>query len=221
MTLAKKIIVSVIVVVAIIAVWFVMFGSAKPEVTFQNQDSAKGVVAETELVPRENNAKPAEIPKEKLATYSNPEYGISFEYPAKYSNVLSDIYLPALQYRDYQKPTATLADTIDVRWIPFKSGDSPEQALMNDVVFDGSGAHPKSFDSFSLIHLGDNDFYKIRTGLFEGVLGYRYYLVKENGAFVFVVTSLGVPWTDPKFNPETDARHLELLEMLKTVKLMI
>jgi len=160
-------------------------------------------------------------PSIDLVTYKNPEYGISFDYPAKYKNALPPEYLPLLQYRDYQKPAATLADTIDVVWLPFKSGISSEQALIDDVYYDGSGMHPKSFDDFSLIHLGYNDFYKIRTGLFEGVLGYRYYLIRQDGAYVFKLTSLGVPWTDATFNPETEVRHLELQEILKTVKLMI
>jgi len=160
-------------------------------------------------------------PSVNLAAYKNPEYGISFDYPAKYKNTLPSEYLPIFQYRDYQKPAATLADTIDVVWLPFKSGISSEQALIDDVYYDGSGMHPKSFDDFTLIHFGDNDFYKIRTGLFEGVLGYRYYLLRQDGAYVFKLTSLGVPWTDSTFNPETEARHLELQEILKTVKLMI
>ena len=156
-------------------------------------------------------------------TFSSAEYGITFQYPAKYSTNLipseySDRLLPLFQYKDAEK---TAPDFIDVGWLPFKPSDNSEQVLMNDVVFDGSGAHPKSFEDFTLVHLGDNDFYKIRTGLFEGVLGYRYFLVRDSGAFVFKLTSNNVPWTEPAFDPERDARHLELREMLKTVRLNI
>lgn len=156
-----------------------------------------------------------------LKTYSNLEYGISFQYPAKYNSKPTDGIvgvLPLFQYVDPNKPRG-VPDFIDVKWLPFKSEDNSEQKMMNDVVFDGSGMHPKSFDSFALVRLGDGDFYKIRTGVFEGVLGYRYYLVRESGAFVFTLTSNGVPWTDPTFNPETDPRHVELQQMLKTVRL--
>ncbi len=156
--------------------------------------------------------------REELKPFSNPEYGISFSYPAKYilSSLGYEEVLPLLMYED---PNKTVPDFIDVSWLPFKPTDSPEQVLINDVYYDGSGAHPKSFDDFKLVRLGYNDFYKIRTGVFEGVMGYRYYLIKEEGAFVFRLTSNNVPWTDPKYSPENDPRNLELQEMLKTVRL--
>ncbi len=97
--------------------------------------------------------------------------------------------------------------------------DWPEQALMNDAVYDASGAHLASFDNFTLVHQDDNDFYKIRAGLFEGVLGYRHHLTREGGAVDFVLAANGVPWTDPLFNSENYARKVELGNMLKTVRL--
>lgn len=169
------------------------------------------------LLPRQKEA--ASAVDSAPVTYSNPEYGISFSYPAKYSNNMPAEYLPFFQYKDPQKPNASVADSIDVRWLPIKQDYSPEQALMDDVVYDGSGAHPKSFDEFELIHLGENDFYRIKTGLFEAVLGYRYYLIKQDGAFVFNLVSNRVPWTDPSYEPEKDIRHLELQQILKTVRL--
>ena len=160
-----------------------------------------------------------------LKTYSNPEYGITFQYPAKYIPTQfpkgSEGLLPFFQYKDPNKTLSSVPDFLDVRWLSVKNGDNVEEVMMKDVVYDGSGFHPKSFNAFTPVRLGDNDFYKILTGTFEGVLGYRYYLVKSSGAFVFVLTSNGVPWTEPLFDPEKDTRHLELQEMLKTVKIKL
>lgn len=187
--------------------------------------SEKGVIV-TPLLPNSNkgisdNKNQAVPVSEELKSFSDPEYGISFEYPSKYSTLIppgiSETVLPLLQYKD---PGKNMPDYVDVRWLPFKSTDSSEQVLIKDVYYDGSGAHPRSFDEFKLVRLGYNDFYKIRTGLFEGVLGYKYYLVKEEGAFVFSLTSNNVPWTDTLYSSESDPRNLELQKMLKTVRLI-
>ncbi|GEM_PF-6667361 len=156
-----------------------------------------------------------------MATFRNPEFGISFEYPTRYSvlRLPGQTDVGALPLLEYKAPDKFAYDTIAVSWLPFKQGQNVEQVMVNNVVYDGSGAHPKSFDSFVLVHLGDNDFYKIGTGLFEGVLGYQYYLVRDSGAFVFTLTSSGVPWTDPSYDSEKDPRLLDLQEILRTVKL--
>ncbi|MSU55526.1 MAG: hypothetical protein EXS46_03265 [Candidatus Taylorbacteria bacterium] len=157
-----------------------------------------------------------------LKIYTNPEFGITFEYPAKYlANLipreLKNTLLPNLQYKDPAKATP---DFLDVSWLPVKAEQNIEQVMIDDVVFDGSGMHPSSFDLFKLVRLGENDFYKISTIPFEGVLGYKYYLVKESGAFVFKLTSNNVPWSSPGYDPEKDSRYLELQGILKTVKIV-
>lgn len=103
------------------------------------------------------------------------------------------------------------------RELTIPGGKTFQDVLINDVMFDASGMHPKSFNEFQLRHLGTHDFYYIKTGLFEGVLSINYYLVTDNKIDVFTLVSHGVDWTNPQFDPEQDPGHLKLKELLSTL----
>lgn len=177
------------------------------------------------LTPVANNTNP--VVTLPLKTYDNQEYGIFFKYPGKFDLAtpgsltwrFPDETLAQFSYRDVSKEHATVADTITLSWLPIPRGISPEQVLIEHTFYDGSGANPKSFDEFKSVRIGGLNFYKIRTGTFEGVLGMHYYLIHDSGVFVFSLNSHGVPWTEPGYDPDADARKADLEAMLATVQL--
>ena len=101
------------------------------------------------------------------------------------------------------------------------SGTQPsmlELLLIEDVIYDGSGKHPDSINEFEKRTIGNNSFYFIKTGLFEGQLNLRYYLANQAGIFSFQVMSNDVDWTNLEFDIENDQGHLYLKKILSTFK---
>ena len=94
------------------------------------------------------------------------------------------------------------------------------QKLTDSVIFDASGMSPKSINEFSKIKLGNNEFYYIRAGLFEGVLSMDYFLIIPQGIYKFEAISRGVDWTNPNFNPKTDVNVIAVENLLKTVSVI-
>ena len=100
------------------------------------------------------------------------------------------------------------------------SSASFEQQIIKSVTFDPSGLHPKSINEFSKIKLGNNEFYSIRAGLFEGVLTMDYFLVIPSGIYKFEVVSRGVDWTNPNFKPEDESNIKTAEGVLKTLSVV-
>lgn len=154
-------------------------------------------------------------------TYKNDQYGFEFQYPSKYSKAeINEWIKDPLLILDNKSNTQKLSKmpNISVRHLDLKSNQFFESVLINDVVFDGSGLSPKSFSEFKKIHLGNNNFYFIETGLFEGILSINYYLISRNQIFVFTVVSSPVDWTNPNFKPEDDPINKDLQQILSTFK---
>ncbi len=154
---------------------------------------------EGNLLPSPNDA--------KFLTYENKQYGLSFLYPATLARTSGGGALVSFTGSDSEIRILKIAD----------SDANFKNIIIGNTYFDGSGANPKSFSEFSEKTIGENNFYYIRTGLFEGVLSLRYYAVRPDGIYVFSLISRGVDWTNPNFNVEEDQGHLYLKQILSSI----
>lgn len=154
-------------------------------------------------------------------TYTHTQLGIEFKYPPNLSlNAIGNKDIIPVSFTDLSNTKQRLSTSHDINFkvIPVAPGADYKTTLINDIVFVGSGMHPKSFAEFSSKTIGDNMVYYIRTGLLEGVLSMNYYIVNKNQVFAFVLTSSPVDWTNPNFKPENDPLNQKLLQILSTFK---
>ncbi|KKQ42761.1 MAG: hypothetical protein US59_C0004G0001, partial [Candidatus Levybacteria bacterium GW2011_GWB1_37_8] len=154
-------------------------------------------------------------------TYTVTKLGIEFKYPPNFSPIaIFDNELFPISFTDNSNTKHRLSTSpdISIKVIPIVSGDDYKTTLIKDVIFAGSGMHPKSFVEFSSKTIGGNMVYYIKTGLFEGVLSINYYLVNKNQVFAFNLTSSPVDWTNPNFKPEEDLLNLNMQQILSTFK---
>ena len=144
-------------------------------------------------------------------SYDNSNLGISLKYPKDWSHgvLAKDDWILNL-LKDNNQVTIRIIENFE---------SIPEIAILQDVVFDGSGKQPKSINEFTKVKIGDYEYYKIQTGRFEGVLSYNYYLPVKNKIFVFSFTAQGVDWTNPNLDEENVPTHLILKQILSTVKM--
>lgn len=112
---------------------------------------------------------------------------------------------------------STLPD-IFIRVLSLISEEDYKSVLVNDVVFEGSGAHPTSFEEFSTKKLGNNMVYYIKTGRFEGILSINYYIIRNNLIFSFVSMSSPIDWTNPNYKTEDDQLNKDLQQILSTFR---
>jgi hypothetical protein len=160
-------------------------------------------------------------------TYHQPEQGWEVKYPpvlevyptAPGGNLTS--FQSASFYNNEEKDLDNEhAVDIAISKISNSSDGFPQQ-LINATVYDGSGLHPKSFDEFTSVTInGNENFYYLRTGVFESVLSLVYYYPTNKGIYAFNLVARGVDWTNPNYNPDTDPAHLILKQMLPTFKLV-
>ncbi|KKQ29846.1 MAG: hypothetical protein US43_C0001G0002 [Candidatus Levybacteria bacterium GW2011_GWA1_37_16] len=160
-------------------------------------------------------------PTANWKTYTVTKLGIEFKYPPNFSPIaIFDNELFPISFTDNSNTKHRLSTSpdISIKVIPIVSGDDYKTTLIKDVIFAGSGMHPKSFVEFSSKTIGGNMVYYIKTGLFEGVLSINYYLVNKNQVFAFNLTSSPVDWTNPNFKPEEDLLNLNMQQILSTFK---
>ncbi len=113
---------------------------------------------------------------------------------------------------------ATIKDRIDIKKLDIFSGNNFQDVIIKNTIFDGSGLNPESWSQFEEVKMGNNLFYKILTGRFEGSLSYSYYLVHGNTIYDFSFLSHGVDWTNPNLDQEADSTHIVLKKMLETLE---
>ncbi len=147
-------------------------------------------------------------------TYRNETYGFEFRYPASYRNSTAE--------RSSNVPIVTLEKTdsaIGIKSIVPKSGQTYQQALIEDVIFDGSGDHPKSFSEFKTRQVNGRTFHWIVTGRFEGIIAINYYYKHNNDILAFTTQTRNVEeWTESSFNIENDVTHVDLKAILETFR---
>jgi len=64
--------------------------------------------------------------------------------------------------------------------------------------------------------IGQNTFYTIVTGNYEGILGINYYIKNDEYIIVFEVTSSPVAWLQPDYNPDEDSFNKDVVQFLST-----
>lgn len=204
-----SIILVAIIVLALGAVWY--------GITNRSEWIAKHAVAPTHTDTPVVPAAPA------WKTYSNAENSFQIKYPSVYvastTGFEEENTLAAFTYFDPAKgPNVYTPDQIFIRRLPAAAYRDYKNAMMKDVVFDGSGLSPQSFDRFQERQIGDKTFYYIQTGRFEGTFAQRYYYVSEKyGIYSFEAIAQGVDWTNQDLDVEEDSVHKVLKEMLATL----
>ncbi|MDD5068680.1 MAG: hypothetical protein PHS53_02465 [Candidatus Pacebacteria bacterium] len=144
----------------------------------------------------------------KYLTYENKQYGFSLLYPAVLARTSGSGALVSF----------TDSNNIEIRILKIADSDADyENTLIASTYYDGSGANPKSFSEFKPVTIGENTFYFIKTGLFEGVLSLHYYAVRKTGIYDFSLVSRGVDWTNPNFSVEEEQGHLYLKQILSSI----
>ena len=157
-------------------------------------------------------------------TYTNTQYGFELKYPQ--SLVTTSNSSPQNgDIVEFVSKTSLRGADMPEKIISIKRiGDTPtnqtslEKILTTYTIFDASGMSPQSLSEFAQERIGNNTFYSIRIGRFEGVVSFAYYLVNEKGVFKFDVISQGVEnWMEPTFNEQTDAGRVLLKQILGTL----
>lgn len=157
--------------------------------------------------------------------YTNNQFDFEFKYPSYYTKQECAFGLTTPKKdsllclnNDKEKTDLTSTANIVVDYLPDTNVSNFQQKLIQNVVFEGSGLHPESFNQFTKAKIGLTDFYYIQTGLFEGILGINYYSVSKTGTIAFRLTSSPKDWINPEFNPENDLIHKDLKQILSTFK---
>jgi hypothetical protein len=153
-------------------------------------------------------------------TYTNSDHSLEFKYPPNFSpiNVNDNKLMAAFMDKSNTKQRLSTSPDISLRTFSITPQGDYKGELIKDVVFAGSGLHPKSFTEFSSKTIGNNTVYYIETGLFEGVLSLNYYLVYKNQVAAFTTVSSPVDWTNPSFKPENDPLSQSLFQILSTFR---
>ena len=147
-----------------------------------------------------------------MTTYSSNTLGLGFQYPKAYSlggTASAPTFSSSEKVYTYPQSVITVTRVA-------KNNLAYKQVLMSSVTYDATGMLPKAFSEFSKQQFGANTFYRIQNGLFEGVLTVTYFLVSPRGIYEFQVHSLGVDWTNPKFNLEKQPGVIALKQILPT-----
>jgi hypothetical protein len=150
-------------------------------------------------------------------TYRNEKYGFEFKYPNQYLIKESPEIITLDDGSNDNTITAKKPITIEKLEIP--QSETYKEFLIKNTILNASGKNPSSFDNFSEQRIGQNTFYYIETGRFEGVLSSTYYLVK--GTFIYkfgVVSYIGAKWQDPNFKETDDIHYQNLNQILSTFK---
>ncbi len=198
----KNIIIIVLVIIILFSAGLSTYNFSLLTATTSPQPTG-GIDADTiegGLVPTETAA--------KNISYENKKYGFSLMYPATLTAVSGNGAIVSFKS----------GEAAEIRVL--KITDSPtdfQNTLIQDTFYDGSGANPKSFSEFTEKTIGQNDFYFIKSGLFEGVLTLHYYLVRKDGIYDFSLVSRGVDWTNPSFNLDEEQGYVYLKQMLGTL----
>lgn len=166
---------------------------------------------------------PATNPSAAWPAYANTQYGFDIKYPDSFK--ISDQLYPKsiITFIPSNEEYMPLQGAIPTYVIYIKRMSDPltdqqfKNFLLKNVVFSPSGLHPKSFTDFKQINIGGNNFYFIRTELFEGQLALSYFLSSQGGVYSFNLISTKVDWTNQSFDMENDMGHIYLKQMLSTL----
>ncbi|MDD5050876.1 MAG: hypothetical protein PHV93_04055 [Candidatus Pacebacteria bacterium] len=199
----KNLIASIIIFVALLLGGFGGYYLSHRAVVSPTPEPTGGTDSDTiegNTLPSANDA--------KYLTYENKQYGFLLLYPAVLARTTGSGALVSF----------TDSKNIEIRILKIADSDADYQnVLIGNTYYDGSGANPKSFSEFTAKTIGENTFYYIKSGLFEGVLSLHYYAVLKTGIYDFSLVSRGVDWTNPGFNVEEEQGHLYLKQILSSV----
>lgn len=151
-------------------------------------------------------------------TYKNEKYGFEFKYPPEL--ILKQDPKALISFIDNSIKTQRLSVSADitVNYLEVYPNTDFRDILMNDIVYDGSGLRPETFDKFQQFQYGQTVFYSIMSGLFEGVLSVNYYALNKNDIIAFYLVSSPVDWTNPQYDPEQNSLNQKLKKILSTFK---
>ncbi len=121
----------------------------------------------------------------------------------------------------YEKPAATAGTThaIVVRAYPIPAGESAEQAMIQNTMFESSGMTATSTNQFKKVTIGGKVFYTVVLERFEGQIHSAYYLLGTDKILRFEVLERDVTnWTEPNLNVSALPQHQALTQMLATLQ---
>lgn len=151
----------------------------------------------------------------------NPDF--TLKYPGNEFKVSTESakYLAEFIYNRTIKGIST-KNPITVSKISIPASSDFETVLLKNVTLEASGEHPKSFAEFKKVSLGNNDYYYIQTGRFEGQLELSYFLPQQDYILEFSLSSyIGSDWTNPAFDTGNEKYHVILKQMLSTLNVKI
>jgi len=150
-------------------------------------------------------------------TYINKQYEFEIKYPSE-NCALGMSKFVLFDCNTLGEDGTDKFGEINIHVVDIPAGKNFQDVVLANTVFDGSGMNPTSISKFTQVRINKLVFYKIKTGRFEGVLSYVYYLQRDNVVFAFSFTSRGVDWTNPNLDEEADSTHVILKQMLSTLK---
>lgn len=162
----------------------------------------------TEVTPPQEN-------KDDGYIYENADLGIKFVYPAGFLPIEceSEEEMVCMNEAGRSNRLSGRPDIV-LRKIEMENPKDFEKVMMDDVVFDPSGLKPENFSEFIPTMVESVPVYKIRIGLFEGILATNYYVVRNSYILVFEVTSSPVDWTSSGYDPEQDELNEKVLRVM-------
>lgn len=121
----------------------------------------------------------------------------------------------------YEKPSATAnaPHAIVVRAYAVPTGQTPEQVMVANTMFESSGIMATSTSQFKKSTIGGKTFYMVTLERFEGQVHTAYYLLHGAQVFRFEALERDVKnWTDPNLNVATLPEQQALQRMLGTLQ---
>ncbi len=104
--------------------------------------------------------------------------------------------------------------------VPITTTNTMEKILFEKTVFDGSGMNPTSIDQFKVEKLGNETFYTIQTGRFEGQISYSAYVVKNAKVYPFhFAWMVGADWMSPEYDVTKDENLAVFKKILSSVEI--
>jgi hypothetical protein len=150
-----------------------------------------------------------------------PELGIAFVIPAGYAENAAaptpgDDLVLALEKASL---TPQVPHAIVIRRYAIPEGQTAEQVMVSNTMYDTSGEPVKGMGEFTPVMLNSRTFQSLTVDRFEAQVHTVYYLVRANDVLRFEILERDVTaWTEPALVINDLLEHAAFLRMLETLQ---